>query len=424
MHMELPMRELAERIPVSVPQIVANNTPTPGGITHAEKLCEMPTPVQKITPPQPSLMESAKSLLGRGLANLGDAVAGEEPVVLPTGKDYHAGDRVKEETAYNKTEVMRNVIVSANDYRKEHPNFSKNLDAATKVLDAVGKTIDIGMMLNGTAVGATTGAEIGGEIGSIVPGAGTAIGAGIGGAIGAVAGYKVAEKGIELRNKVFGSMLEGGKESFVEAARNIGTTETEKAEFAETAAQFFDASALAASTASIVKSGTNTATNLKSKVSAKAAHPAAVREVELAGTGMKVKAPVQEHGKTTSVSRKVESHGSDWLSKQKLSSNELAIPNKISPAMRAKIESNCGVKMPDNLIGYTKHGVDRALSRDNVGVSTESILDAWNNPIKVKFKADNSGKSFKIYGEDSTIVVNPKGEVVSCWAKRKEGHRL
>jgi hypothetical protein len=118
--------------------------------------------------------------------------------------------------------------------------------------------------------------------------------AGIGGIIGAIAGYKVAEKGIELRNKVFGSIIEGGKESFVEASRNIGTTETEKAEFAETAAQFFDASALATSAAGLIKSGTNAAANLKSKVSAKAAHPVAVREVELAGTGMKVKVPVQE----------------------------------------------------------------------------------------------------------------------------------
>jgi hypothetical protein len=135
-----------------------------------------------------------------------------------------------------------------------------------------------------------------------------------------------------------------------------------------------------------------------------------------------VKVPVKEQ--IPSVNRKMESQGLGSEPVPKVLPKELAIPNKINPAMRAEVENGCGVKMPENLVGYTRHGVDRALFRDNVGVSPQSILDTWNNPIKVKFKVDNSGKSFKIYGKDSTIVVNPQGEVVSCWAKGKEGHRL
>jgi hypothetical protein len=102
----------------------------------------------------------------------------------------------------------------------------------------------------------------------------------------------------------------------------------------------------------------------------------------------------------------------------------LAITNKINPTMRAEVEKGCGVKMPENLVGYTKHGIDRALFKDNVGVSPQSILDTWNNPKKIKFKVDEQGGNFKIHGQTSVIVINPKGKVITCWPTCKEGHRL
>jgi hypothetical protein len=106
-----------------------------------------------------------------------------------------------------------------------------------------------------------------------------------------------------------------------------------------------------------------------------------------------------------------------------VSKAKLKIPNKVNATLRASVENKCGVKMPDNLVGYTKHGIDRALLRDDVGVSAESILDTWKTPTKVKFEMDEYGGNFKMYGKTSIVVVNSQGEIVSCWAKGKEGHR-
>jgi hypothetical protein len=240
-------------------------------------------------------------------------------------------------------------------------------------------------------------------------------------ACGPEAGIPVTGMVLASRSKQGEAAANRVQDVLSNAAKACARTDEEKQEFADTARFCLQAAGAANIVSSMHKFARHSPTP---KNKPRPTESIAVREAELAGTGLKVKVPVEEHGEMPSVSRKIETQGLGDKPAPKVLSKELVIPNKINPAMRAKIESDCGVKMPDNLVGYTKHGIDRALFRDNVGVSTESILDTWNNPIKVKFKVDNSGKSFKIYGKDSTIVINPQGEVVSCWAKRKEGHRL
>jgi hypothetical protein len=79
--------------------------------------------------------------------------------------------------------------------------------------------------------------------------------------------------------------------------------------------------------------------------------------------------------------------------------------------------------MPENLVGYTKHGIDRALFKDEVGVSSQSILDTWNNPNKVEFEMDKYGGHFNIFGETSVISVNKNGKLITTWPLKIAGYR-
>ena len=68
--------------------------------------------------------------------------------------------------------------------------------------------------------------------------------------------------------------------------------------------------------------------------------------------------------------------------------------------------------------GYTKHGLNQAISRDGVGVKPSAILDAIKNPVEVIERIDNLGRlSTQYRGANSTVVLNAAGKVVSCWAK-------
>ena len=70
---------------------------------------------------------------------------------------------------------------------------------------------------------------------------------------------------------------------------------------------------------------------------------------------------------------------------------------------------------PDKITGYTKHGINQAISRDGHGVSTKGVLDAFKNPNNVTYNSIN--KTFKYSGTNSVVVLNQQGKVVSTWAK-------
>jgi hypothetical protein len=72
----------------------------------------------------------------------------------------------------------------------------------------------------------------------------------------------------------------------------------------------------------------------------------------------------------------------------------------------------------------TEYGIDRALLKDSVGVSPQSILDTWNNPKKIKFEMDEYGGKFNIFGETSMIAVNKSGEIITTRASTRRGHRI
>ncbi|MDR1432953.1 MAG: hypothetical protein LBI61_01250 [Puniceicoccales bacterium] len=202
--------------------------------------------------------------------------------------------------------------------------------------------------------------------------------------------------------------MSGCEESFANLAAKCAVGDEQKAEFEETARFVFSVVLTGASAAGMAK-GALRGPKPKIQGTAKVVKPSSVaaREIEVAGTGMKV--PLVGHGKTPPVSRKMENHSSGEMPKPKALPRELAIPNKVNPTMRAKVERDCGVKMPDNLAGYTKHGLDRALSKNEVGVSPQSIIDTWKNPTKIEFETDKYGGHFSIFGETSVISINKDG---------------
>jgi len=70
--------------------------------------------------------------------------------------------------------------------------------------------------------------------------------------------------------------------------------------------------------------------------------------------------------------------------------------------------------------GFTKHGLNQAISRDGVGVSNLAILDAVNNPTKV---ISQTGGRTMYVGRDATVVMNSQGQVITTWANGSAGQR-
>ena len=65
------------------------------------------------------------------------------------------------------------------------------------------------------------------------------------------------------------------------------------------------------------------------------------------------------------------------------------------------------------------------IGRNGVEVKPSAISDAVGNPVKVVTEIDNLGKiSTQFRGNQSTVVLNEMGKVVSCWAKSSKYWRI
>jgi hypothetical protein len=73
------------------------------------------------------------------------------------------------------------------------------------------------------------------------------------------------------------------------------------------------------------------------------------------------------------------------------------------------------------ITGFTKHGLNQAISRDGVGVASEAILDAVKNPQRTLQQARGA---VKYVGENATVILNQAGEVVTTWARNSAGWRI
>ncbi|ALV30441.1 hemagglutinin repeat-containing protein [Pannonibacter phragmitetus] len=92
-------------------------------------------------------------------------------------------------------------------------------------------------------------------------------------------------------------------------------------------------------------------------------------------------------------------------------------------SMQLSAEQAAGIRMPTEISGYTRHGLNQAISRDGVGVSGEAILKTWNNPSKIEYIPSSRGPSFRLTGPDAVVVVNAQGQIVTTWARGLSGVR-
>jgi hypothetical protein len=84
-------------------------------------------------------------------------------------------------------------------------------------------------------------------------------------------------------------------------------------------------------------------------------------------------------------------------------------------------EEVAGARLPLAITGYTRHGLNQAISRDGVGVSTRAIMDALKNPTSI---AGQSGGRFVLTGKEAVVVINAEGRVVTTWATNSAGVRV
>ncbi len=73
------------------------------------------------------------------------------------------------------------------------------------------------------------------------------------------------------------------------------------------------------------------------------------------------------------------------------------------------------------ITGFTKHGLNQAISRDGVGVSSQAIIDAVKNPVEMV----NQAKGAIMYiGKNAIVILNRVGKVVTTWARNSLGRRI
>lgn len=73
------------------------------------------------------------------------------------------------------------------------------------------------------------------------------------------------------------------------------------------------------------------------------------------------------------------------------------------------------------ITGFTKHGINQAISREGVGVSSRAILDAVKNPVKTVLQSE--GRRMFI-GRDARVVLNPAGEVITVQPLNRGAFRI
>jgi hypothetical protein len=80
-----------------------------------------------------------------------------------------------------------------------------------------------------------------------------------------------------------------------------------------------------------------------------------------------------------------------------------------------------GTTVGGAITGFTKHGIDQAISREGVGVSTRAILDAVKNPVG---RFSQAGGRTMYVGRDATVILSSSGRVITTWARRSAGFRV
>tara|TARA_B110001454_G_scaffold211813_1_gene227911 strand:- start:1664 stop:2218 length:555 start_codon:yes stop_codon:yes gene_type:complete len=97
-----------------------------------------------------------------------------------------------------------------------------------------------------------------------------------------------------------------------------------------------------------------------------------------------------------------------------------SLANSALLKMQLRAEEIAGARLPAEVSGYSRHGLNQAISRDGVGVAPGAILDAFNNPLAI---TGQSGGRFMMTGKDAVVIVNDQGKVITTWATNAAGVR-
>ncbi len=86
-------------------------------------------------------------------------------------------------------------------------------------------------------------------------------------------------------------------------------------------------------------------------------------------------------------------------------------------ASKAVFNVPIGGKIP----GFTRHGLNQAISREGVGVTQAAMRDAVANPLRVLHQ--EGGKVLYV-GRNARVVLNTDGEVVTTMALSRGAWRI
>lgn len=84
-------------------------------------------------------------------------------------------------------------------------------------------------------------------------------------------------------------------------------------------------------------------------------------------------------------------------------------------------EGGAGKAVAGKITGFTKHGINSAISHDGVGVASAAIFDAVKNPLKT---LQQFGGRICYTGKDASVTLNSAGEVITTWARSHAGWRI
>jgi len=107
---------------------------------------------------------------------------------------------------------------------------------------------------------------------------------------------------------------------------------------------------------------------------------------------------------------------------------DAGMASKLASAARASIKIKpldeggyiAASRQAKSIAGYTKHGLNQAISRDNHGVAVRAIYDAVHSPIKT---IAQSGGRTKYVGKNATVVLNNSRKVITTYARNRNGWR-
>jgi len=89
----------------------------------------------------------------------------------------------------------------------------------------------------------------------------------------------------------------------------------------------------------------------------------------------------------------------------------------------ASLASNAGktTAVAGRITGYTRHGLNQAISREGTGVGVRAILDAVRNPQRI---VPRSGGIIEYIGAAARVRLNEAGQVVTVIARGVRGFRI